>query len=122
MIFARVFDHRFRFNIVADLRRTCHRQHEELGAVFLCQSERRIECLLPRRRAIDTYQDLSVHGQPRADLDATAVFGAVAGTACSSSRGSRWRGRNQAFAISVGTTALPITAATRAEYCAWSMM
>ena len=29
---------------------------------------------------------------------------------------------NQAFANIVGTTALPITVATRCEYCVWSMI
>jgi hypothetical protein len=33
-----------------------------------------------------------------------------------SGAGIRWRGRNQAFAISVGTTPLAITAATSTEY------
>src|SRR5205823_446460 len=44
-----------------------------------------------------------------------------AGRSCSASCtfGSRWCGRNQILAINVGTTALAITAATNAEYCAW---
>ena len=36
-------------------------------------------------------------------------------------RGSRCRGMDQAFAITVGMTAVPITVATRCEYCAWLM-
>src|SRR5258708_3061789 len=43
-----------------------------------------------------------LHGMTRSD---SSVFG------------SRWRGTNQILAIRVGTTALAITAATRAEYC-----
>ncbi|MCA1854197.1 MAG: hypothetical protein LC647_17960, partial [Beggiatoa sp.] len=34
---------------------------------------------------------------------------------------NRWRGKKKALAMSVGTTALPMTVATRNEYCAWSM-
>ena len=35
---------------------------------------------------------------------------------------SRCEGMKNAFAITVGTTALPMTVATRYEYCAWEMM
>jgi len=44
------------------------------------------------------------------------------GSGLGSGCGSRWRGRNKKLAIIVGTTALPMTAATRKLYCAWSMM
>ncbi len=49
-------------------------------------------------------------------LGARTVSAAGSPSTC---RGRRCRGRNAALAINVGTTAEPMTTATRCEYCCW---
>src|SRR5690349_6923788 len=61
------------------------------------------------------YEKTSDHSPSRA----ASVAMASVGTA---TLGSRWCGRKYAFATAVGITALPMTVATRWEYCDSVMM
>src|SRR6266568_1672238 len=119
VVLARVLDDGLGFHVIADIRRARHRKHVQFCSVLRRELQRGVERLGARFRAVVTDQDLPIHGHPR------LAPGAAAGAACSelptsSALGNKWRGMNQALAIRVGTTALAITAATSAEYCAWS--
>src|SRR3989338_7714092 len=61
----------------------------------------------------------SSHWVPRARAAESDEAG---GRVCGDTLCSRWRGMKNAFAMTVGTTALAITAATSTEYCDWSMI
>src|SRR6266702_6809639 len=117
ILLARVLDDRLSLHLIAELRWARHGQHVELCVEDACEIDSEVECHVGRLRAIVTEQDIVNHGVlPPGTSDAAA--GDASGT-CWLLLRSRCCGRKKAFAMSVGTTALPITAPTSAESCAW---
>jgi hypothetical protein len=105
------------FDIVGRLRRLDHRQNVELTLEPPRKGHGKVERLVRSAGTVVGTQNSVAHFV--SPLTATVLGfssdGAVAG-------GSRWRGMKNAFAMSVGTTALATTAAMRYEYCASVMM
>src|SRR5207247_162671 len=113
-------DPRLRLDVFAKVGRSDDGEHPELCVVAACKLNGKLRCSDRRRRAIECKQDLA---DRHVSLPVAAAPGFAMGLfPVSSSAGIRCRGKKNAFAIRVGTIALPMTAAIKNDYCAWSTM
>jgi hypothetical protein len=115
MVLARLLNQGFRLNHTAKLGWTRNRENvhrrPKCTREARCESEGMDGCL----RAVITDQNVAHHKTLLAAASAGTVVAADSDSALDL---SRCRGKKNALAIKVGTTALATTAATTAEYCA----
>ena len=100
------FDLGLGLDVVRGFGRSSNRQHVERRAESSRQLDSELERASGRLRAVVTHEDVL-------QRSASAAGGATGASGSASRLRKRWRGRKNAFAISVGTTALPMTAAIK---------